>query len=281
MSTILRQYKIFIWLCLGILATFIVRTLLAANYAVPRFFDLFDSLTVACSILICLRGFRSLHLGDWIAALTLAVLVGVGMLFATLFTPYPFFDIVRDNAGQAIVRGLFTFAAALGGLVIMRWGGPVMFHAAKGEWQKSGHGILFGLVVGVPLAIVNVIALQLTGGQTIAWQNPVAALLDALQPGIVEEIIYRFALWGLLWLALRQSLPERSVALAGLLATLVHTFSHFDALFVQAPLAALGMGLAMSLLWGLPLFFLARRRGLEAAVAFHWVQDAARFAAGL
>jgi hypothetical protein len=60
----------------------------------------------------------------------------------------------------------------------------------------------------------------------------------------------------------------------------VHTYSHFDTLFVQAPLAALGMGFVLALLWGLPPFILARRRGLESAIAFHWIQDAARFFAG-
>ncbi|HNT76049.1 MAG TPA: hypothetical protein PKH77_13625 [Anaerolineae bacterium] len=56
--------------------------------------------------------------------------------------------------------------------------------------------------------------------------------------------------------------------------------AHFDALLVQAPLAALGLGLGMAILWGLPPFFLARHRGIEAAIAFHWIQDVARFLAG-
>jgi hypothetical protein len=38
--------------------------------------------------------------------------------------------------------------------------------------------------------------------------------------------------------------------------------------------------IALTLIWGLPPFFLARRRGLEAAIAFHWIQDVARFLAG-
>lgn len=280
MKTMITRYKTLILLAAGILVCFLARSFLAASYNVPRFFDIFDSLTVAGSIIICIIGFRSLHKRDWIAAVTLAVVIGAGMLFATLFTPYPFFDVVRDNAGQAILRGLFTFAATLGGLVIMRWGGPVKLHVANGEWKRSGRGILFGLLVGLPLAAVNVIALQVTEGQIIDWQNPLIAMLDALQPGVVEEIIYRFALWGLFWLALRQSLPEQSATLSGLLITLVHIFAHFDDLFLQSPLVALGMGLVMLLLWGLPLFFLTRHRGLESSISFHWIQDVARFVAG-
>ncbi len=53
-----------------------------------------------------------------------------------------------------------------------------------------------------------------------------------------------------------------------------------DDLFLQAPLVALGMGAVLALFWGLPPLILARRRGLESAIAFHWLQDAARFLAG-
>lgn len=134
--------------------------------------------------------------------------------------------------------------------------------------------------VGLPLAVLNAIALQFTQGRSIAWQSPLAALVDAVQPGMVEEVVYRFGLWGLLWLALRRSLPERAGWLSGLLAMLIHNFAHFDELFMEAPLIALGMGLVMGLLWGVPPMVLARRRGLESAVAFHWIQDAARFFAG-
>jgi hypothetical protein len=34
------------------------------------------------------------------------------------------------------------------------------------------------------------------------------------------------------------------------------------------------------LLWGVPPLILARRRGLESAITFHWIQDVARFLAG-
>lgn len=61
---------------------------------------------------------------------------------------------------------------------------------------------------------------------------------------------------------------------------LVHNYSHFDDLFIQSPWAALGMGAVLALVWGVPPLILARRRGLESAIAFHWIQDVARFLAG-
>lgn len=280
MNNTISQFKTVILITAGFLAVFLVRTLWAAQAEAPNLFDLFSSFIVLGALIVLLRGFRNLRLGDWVVSLSLGALVGIGMLFATLFSPYPFFGVVRDYTGQAMLRGLFTLAAALVGLVIMRQGGPVKILVANGEWRSSARSILIGLVVGLPLAVLNVFALQFTDGRSISWQNPLAALLDALQPGIVEEVLYRFALWGLLWLALRKSLPEHAVTLAGLLAMLVHTYAHFSDLLVQAPLVALGMGLVLALIWGLPPYFLARKRGLEAAIAFHWLQDVTRFLAG-
>jgi hypothetical protein len=227
-----------------------------------------------------LKGYRDLRREDWVIALFLGLVIGVGMKFATLFSPYPFLGIVHSNVGQALIRGIFTITVTLGGLVMMRWGGPIQFHAVDGEWRKTGFGFLIGLAVGLPLAVLNLFALQFTQGQAIIWQNPFAAMLDALQPGIVEEVIYRFALWGLFWLVLRNEIPQQVDWVSGLLAMLVHNYSHFDDLFLQSPLIALGMGAVLALFWGLPPLILARRRGLESAIAFHWLQDTLRFLAG-
>jgi hypothetical protein len=280
MHTKIWQSKAFILLVVGILAIFVGRTLLVAGTNAPLLSDIVTGLVALGALGVCVTGLRHLRPGDGLAALGLGALVGVGMRFATLFSAYPFFGLVRDSTGQAFVRGALTFSAAVGGLVIMRQGGPVPLAVANGEWRRSGRDALFGLAVGLPLAALNVVALQMRQGQAVVWQPPLAAMLDALQPGVVEEVVYRFALWGLLWLMLRRSLPQRAVSAAGLLALLMHTYVHFDALLAEAPLVALGMGLVMSLLWGLPLALLAHRRSLEAAIAFHWIQDVARFVAG-
>jgi glycerol-3-phosphate acyltransferase PlsY len=84
----------------------------------------------------------------------------------------------------------------------------------------------------------------------------------------------------LLWWVLQNALPQQAIWLAGLLAMLVHNFSHFDDLFIRSPLMALGMGAVLALIWGLPPLFLAHRRGLESAITFHWIQDVARFLGG-
>ena len=75
-------------------------------------------------------------------------------------------------------------------------------------------------------------------------------------------------------------MPRAANWQAGLLALFVHNFMHFDDLWLEEPLVALGMGLVMALVWGLPPTILALRRDLESAVAFHWIQDVARFLTG-
>lgn len=276
----LSPYAVLLLLVVATSAIFGLRTLLAATGDPPRLADLFTAIVLAGSLVVLFRSHHALQRLDWAIGIGLGGVVGLTMLPATLFTPYPFFGVINDNLGQAVVRGVGTALAALGGLAILRRGGPVAISAANGQWGKSGRSIVLGLAVGAPLALLNLFALQLTGGQSIRWQNPLAALLDALQPALVEEVVYRFALWGLLWLILRGSLAGRAAWAAGGLALLIHNFAHFDDLFVQNPLLALGMGLVMALLWGLPPTLLALRRDLESAVAFHWIQDAARFLAG-
>lgn len=276
----ISDLRIFILLLVGICVIFFARTLLAAHFNAPRLFDLFDALIIAGSIAIVWKGNAELKTVDWLLAAGLGVLVGVGMFFSTLFSPYPFFGIVHGNLGQAGVRGISTFLAALGGLVVMHRGGPVVFRVAVGEVGNAGGAFVFGLLVGLPLAVLNVFALKFTQGQPISWQSPMAALLDALQPAVVEEVVYRFALWGLLWMILKDSMGDKAAWYSGVLSMLTHNYSHYDALFVQSPLSALGIGLVVLIVWGLPPTLLARYKGLEAAIAFHWIQDVTRFLAG-
>ncbi len=278
-SWIARCWRL-ILLAAGILGIFVLRTAWAAKADVPRLDDLFTVITLAGSLAVLIWKFRGLRWSDWLVALGLGAAVAAGMAFITLFSPYPFFGVVRGRFPQAVLRGVSTSIAVLGGLVIMRQGGPVQFHVANQDWKKFAGSFAVGLLVGLPLAVLNVYALRLTQGQVFNWQNPLAAFLDAWQPGIVEEVVYRFAFLGLVWLALRKPLPDQAAWLSGFLALLVHNYVHFDDLFLQAPLTALGMGLVLAVIWGLPATILALRRGIESSISFHWLQDAARFLAG-
>lgn len=280
MNTKIIKYKSFFLMTTGILVIFLIRTLLASRFPILRLNDIFTIITIAGSVVVVISGFNQLRRRHLFCALIFGLAVGFGMRFATLFTPYPFLGFVRSNPEQALVRGLLTSLAVAGGIVIQQKGGPVKLLAACGNWQKSFRGIFVGLVVGLPLSLINVLALKFTQGHPISWQNPLSALLDALQPAIVEEVLFRFALWSLLWVILNKSIPEKAIWLSGVLSMLVHNYQHFDDLFLQSPLIAIGMGAVMALLWGIPPLILAHRRGLESAISFHWIQDVTRFLTG-
>lgn len=145
--------RTFLLLAGGLLAIFILRTLLAMEIHPPRFNDLFTTIAVVGSLGVLLAKHHSLHKSDWIIAIVLGGVVGTGMVFATLFSAYPFWGVVQGNLGQAFVRGIYTTLAALGGLVVMRQGGPVQFRTPNLEWRKAGASLVLGLGIGLPLAV--------------------------------------------------------------------------------------------------------------------------------
>lgn len=276
------------WLTLAalvaaLLAVFVVRSYLAQTGDPPRLADLFEILIVGGSALVLLTGHRSLTRTDWLVGAGVGLFLGLQLPAAELFRPFPFLDTVRDVAGQALIRGAFAAVATLGGLVIAHRDGPVRLRLAGGEWRRALVSFAIGAAIGLPLAVLNAFANAWLQGRPFQWQNPLTAAVDALQPAVFEEVLYRLALLGLLWLVLRRSWPSRQAAwLAGLLSLLVHTYgAHYSDEFLTAPVATLTMGAAMGLIWGVPLTVLALRRDLDSAVGFHWVQDFARFWAGL
>lgn len=281
-GTSAARWLVLLAVATAILAVFVGRTWLARTGNPPRLFEIFDLITIVASAVVLMAGYRVLTRADWLASLGIGLFVGLQLPFATLFSPYPFFDLVDDIRIEALIRGSFTAMACLGGLVIMRWGGPIRLRLGRGQGRQALIGFGFGAAVGIPLALLNTFANAWTQGRSFVWQNPLAAAADALQPGIVEEVIYRFALLGLIWLALRGRWPkQQAIWLAGLISLLVHTYGHFSDEFVHAPLTALIMGTLLAILWGVPLTILAVRRDLESATGFHWMQDFARFWAGL
>jgi hypothetical protein len=275
------------WLVLAalassVIAVFVIRTILAQTGSVPRLFELFDLFTAIAATVVLLLGHRSLKRVDWLIGLGAGLLISLTLPLATLFNPYPFLDRVHGALPEAIVRGMITTITALGGLVIMHWGGPVRVQLALNQWRRALLGFSFGAVVGIPLAVLNAYANAWTQRRPFVWQSVGAAALDALQPAIVEEVVTRLALLGILWLILRPFWPERqAIGIAAGFALLIHAYGHYSDLFVTQPFIALVMGALLALLWGLPITLLALRRDLESAIGFHWVQDLARFVVGL
>lgn len=262
-----------------ILGIFGIRTALAQSGNPPRLDEIFTLLTLLGSLVLALTGWLALRPIDWLLALGVGALIGGLMTRATLFMPYPFLGI-DTTIVQSVIRGVTASLALLGGLTVMRRGGPVRLSTADSSWRRGLLSLGFGALVGAPLAVLNMYALSWTQGQPFVWQSLPAAIIDALQPAVVEELVYRFALLGLLWLVLQPAWPRHAGWIAGLLALIAHNWMHFDEVLVAQPLTALVMGLVMAVIWGLPMTALALRRDLESAIGFHWIQDVLRLLAG-
>ncbi len=264
-----------------VIAIFAGRAILVSQgQDLPRTFQIFDTATLIFSILMVGFEYRRIKRSDLLLSLIVGGGIGALLPFSSLFSPYlPLFGATRPLA-LAAVRSFSLAITMLAGLLVLRQGGPVQLRLADGLWKKGLTSLGFGALIGLPLAGINLFALSMTQKQPFSWQNPLAAAVDALQPAVVEEVFYRFAFLGLIWLLLRRSWPEKAPWLAAMLGWTVHNFSHLDDLFIQNPLFGLGYGLVLGLLWGLPEVILALRRDLESAVGFHWIQDALRFFGG-
>jgi hypothetical protein len=245
-------------------------------------FEAFDTLVVLASLGVVATGLHLLRRRH----VVLAVVAGLGLGLLVPFTGfYPLLGWLVppgiERAWSALGHGAGVSVALLAGIVIARRGGPVRLRLAGGDVRSAVQGLGFGALVGLPLAALNAVANVVVQGRPFAWQASAFPFVEALEPGLVEEIVYRFALLGLVWLALRPYWGRHAPWLAGAFALLVHTFAHNGELLLTQPLVYLGFGAVLAVVWGVPLTVLALRRDLESAAGFHWVQDAVRFMGGL
>ena len=210
----------------------------------PQLFQVFDSLVVVASLVVLAFGFRLLELHDWTIALTAGT--GWGLLvpstgFYSMFE-WALGPSFSNPASIAFAHGVGVTITLLAGLVIMRRGGPVSLRTAKGAWKAALMGLGFGVLVGIPLALINAYANTLVQNRPFVLQTSVFPLVEALEPAIVEEVVYRFALLGIVWMLLQPFWGSKAVRLAAAFTLLVHSYAHYGNLLVDQPLMYLAFG---------------------------------------
>jgi hypothetical protein len=145
---------------------------------------------------------------------------------------------------------------------------------------RMGKNFAFGLLVAIPLAVINNLYFYASQGG-FRLQNVFYSAFEALRPAIYEEIVFRFFVLALCFYLLRSSASPRLATIAALaLAVVPHSLNHLPDLFLENPLMGVAMLFATSLLFGLPMAVLQIKKNLEAAIAFHWLIDFARFLFG-
>lgn len=138
---------------------------------------------------------------------------------------------------------------------------------------KALRSVLFGAAVGLPFAVGNLWYFFMQG--SAHPQNFFLSALRALNPGITEEVLFRFFLFALCTHLLKGKVSERFYRIyTGVFLVVPHALLHLPDVFLQQGVGnALVMGLMMSVLFGLPMAVLFVKKNLQTAVAFHWIID--------
>lgn len=144
-----------------------------------------------------------------------------------------------------------------------------------------------GSLAAIPFAIINNLAISQTGvfGETGAPKDVLVifkAALNALPPGINEEVIWRFFLSAFVLAVFRGKVPKNKSTnlLIYFLLVVPHCIMHLPDMFIQNKLMALYSFVFMAVLFGKPMAWIFRNRNLQTVSAFHWCIDFIRFCFG-
>lgn len=176
----------------------------------------------------------------------------------------------------SLLEGVGVWACFLAGVILFK-DQEASVSAFQPPLADLGKSILFGIMVAIPLAVINNLYFYMNAG-LLHLQNVFYSAFEALSPAIHEEIIFRFFILAITLSLLKFSASRQwATVIAILLAVIPHSLNHLPELFLENPTMGLFMLIATSLLFGLPMAILQMKRNLETAISFHWFIDFARF----
>ncbi len=141
----------------------------------------------------------------------------------------------------------------------------------------------FGLLIGILPAILNVLEYYIQDGYTLppfSIDRFFPAAVQALQPGISEEIVFRFFLYAFVLNAFKGMIPKTKFATVLTYALLIipHCIMHYPTSdFVTNPIGTVLNLTYMCCVFGIPAVWLLKNKSLYSAIAFHWFVDFIRF----
>ncbi len=260
------------WVGIGLMAIgFIVLYLL--NFLVPlensnyttRIWDWTELALAAGALVVIVVRWRNIR--------SVPILVGAGLGLVSGFSYF-----LDDRS----LRGAITECAAVWLTFVA---GTILFKTLKAHtvpafqppFQNIFRGLMFGVLLAIPLAVINNLFFYFQNGAP-KFQNILVSAAEALSPGIHEEAVFRYFVLAACFALLHGSAhPRLAMTAAIAMAVVPHSLLHLPDLFLTNPVMAIGMLVATSLLFGLPMALLQVKRSYETAVAFHWFIDFARF----
>jgi hypothetical protein len=179
-----------------------------------------------------------------------------------------------------VIEGIAVWLTFIAGKLLFQTLKEHTITAFRPPLPEFGGHLTIGIVLAIPLAVLNNFYFYLQNGAP-QFRNILLSAAEALSPGIHEEVIFRYFVLAMCFTLLRRSTHSRLVLATSVsLAVIPHSLLHLPDLFLENPGIAVGLLVATSLLFGLPMAILQIKRNLETAIAFHWFIDFARFLFG-
>ncbi len=212
----------------------------------------------------------------WHAIRPIPTLVGAGLGLVSGWS----YLLDDPSLRGAITEGIAVLLTFVAGTILFQSLKEHIVYAFQMPFQKMLRGMGFGILIAIPLAVVNNLFFFLQNGAP-HFQNILTSAAEALSPGIHEEAVFRYFILAACFTLLQGSAhPRLALAAALTMAVVPHSLLHLPDLFLTNPVMAVVMLVGTSLLFGLPMALLQVKRSYESAVAFHWLIDFARFIFG-
>lgn len=186
----------------------------------------------------------------------------------------------RSDIGTTIKETIILFSSFVAACLLSKGNNNIKSSLVENNFKKATLSLVLGAFISIPLGIINFLYFKNTTGY-LNWQNPITSAFLALQPGIAEEIVFRFFIMNVFITILSKYIDKKSTAaISVFLGVVPHSLCHFSELWIASPINAIVMLMVTSLLFGLPMAYLQYKRDLETAISFHWCIDFIRFLGG-
>lgn len=141
--------------------------------------------------------------------------------------------------------------------------------------------LVLGVLISIPMAILNIIFLYFSQQQPITFQDPINSILIAIHPALYEEIVYRLLLVNICVFCLYDRVTKREMFIVVLLfGTIPHAFLHVIGTISINPIFSMGKVIILILVFGIIRIIFLWYRDIEMSMGYHWFIDFLRFTAG-
>lgn len=186
----------------------------------------------------------------------------------------------RSDIGTTIKEAIILFSSFVAACLLSKGDNNIKSSLVESKFKKAAASFVLGPFISIPLGIVNFLYFK-NAMYYLNWQNPITSAFLALQPGIAEEIIFRFFIMNaFITISDKHINKKHMVVISMFLGVVPHSLCHFSELWIISPVNAITMLMLTSLFFGLPMAYLQYKRDLETAISFHWCIDFIRFLGG-